>query len=396
MTIRLQPTKLTGKWEGSSFVGCIAAMCISSMSAWVQPYIVAEIVGSFRTSNSRAGLIVSVELIATALSSIAFTRVARGGSSRQIALLAAFIALFGATISVASTSFGLLMLARILTGIGEGGALMVSAVVLTHMSSPDRAYAQALFINIVFGIALSLLMQMLNEFLQGWSIVFPLLLLTLIAMCPLLFLLPRTVSATRPNASSTVSGDHSISVRTTLVAVAVICVAASTNCVWSFYFALGRHAGMDTNVISRSIKYAVLTGSSGSVVAMLLGTRFGRFIPVAIALPVQTAAIVVMLGSSSTLPFNIAADFYLVGGYFAMPYYLGFAAAEDPAGRGVAIVWSVYMLAAAASPYLGGAAIDQFGLHSIAWFIASACAAAGGLFYWLDYSRRHTAGHGSR
>jgi MFS transporter, DHA1 family, inner membrane transport protein len=363
-------------------------MCISSMSAWLQPYIVAGVMGSFGTGTSRAGLIASGELIATALSSIAFTRFARDISSRQIALLAGFIAIFGATISVASSSYGLLMLAKILTGIGEGGALMVSAVALAQMSYPDRAYAQAFFINIVFGVALSFLMQVLSEFLKGQSIVFPLLLLTLVVIYPLLFLLPRTVSAVRPSESPTVNGNHSDSVRTSLVAVAVICVAVSTNCVWSFYFALGRHAGMDANVISRSIKYAVLTGSTGSVAAMLLGIRLGRFVPVTIALPVQMVAISVMLASSSSLPFSIAADFYLIAGYFVMPYYLGFAAAEDPTGRGAAVVWSAYMLAAAASPYLGGAAIDQFGLHSIAWFIASTCAPAGGLFYWLDYSRR--------
>jgi MFS transporter, DHA1 family, inner membrane transport protein len=371
-------------------------MCISSMSAWLQPYIVAGVMESFQTGASRAGLIASGELVATALSSIAFTRFARDVSSRQIALLAGFIAIFGAAISAASTSYGLLMLARILTGIGEGGALMVSAVVLAQRSRPDRAYAQAFFINIVFGVALSFLMQVLSESLKGRSIVFPLLLLTLLVLCPLLFLLPRTVAAARSNVSATASGDRSIVVRISLVAVAVICVAISTNCVWSFYFVLGRHAGMDVNVISHSIKLAVLTGSSGSVAAMLLGTRFGRFVPVAIALPVQITAVSVMLASSSTLPFNVAADFYLIAGYFVMPYYLGFAAAEDPTGRGAAVVWSAYMLAAAASPYLGGAAIDEFGLQSIAWFIASACVPAGGLFYWLDYSRRRAVGSASR
>src|SRR5258708_24411491 len=119
---------------------------------------------------------------------------------------------------------------------------------------------------------------------------------------------------------------------------------------------------------------------------MLRGTRFGRFVPVAIALPVQIAAVSVMLASSGTLLFNIAADFYLIAGYFVMPYYLGFAAAEDPTGRGAAVVWSAYMLAAAASPYLGGAAIGQFGSHSIPRFIASSWPPAGALFFWLDHS----------
>jgi hypothetical protein len=46
------------------FLACTAATCMVYISSWLQPYIVNETPEVFRTSPSRAGLVLTVELVA--------------------------------------------------------------------------------------------------------------------------------------------------------------------------------------------------------------------------------------------------------------------------------------------------------------------------------------------
>jgi predicted MFS family arabinose efflux permease len=371
-------------------VACIAATCIAYLTWWLQPYIVREMLDSFGTDPSRAGLALSAELIATSMTSIAVARLIATWSFRRIALTAASVAVAGAAISVGATSYNLLVLARILTGIGEGGVLMVSMSVLALMHSPDRAYAQVMFVSNLIGVALGSLTQALGYTVKGSSIVFPLMLLTFLGMYPLMLLLPGTPRSPRPEAGAAASHSPLMSIRVFFLLAAVVSVAAATNSLWSFYFALGQKAGMDATAVSRSIQYTVITTSLAATIPMILGTRFGRFFPLALCLFAQTAAIAVISTSHSILAFDVAAAVYTASGFLALPYYFGYAIAEDPSGRAATVVGAAYLLAAAVSPYLGGMMIEQFGLQSIAWLTAGASTFAGCVFFRLKtHSNQH-------
>jgi DHA1 family inner membrane transport protein len=356
---------------------CVAATCIAYLTWWLQPYIVREILELLGTDPSRAGLALSAELVATSMTSIAVARLIATWSFRRIALIATSVAVAGAAISVGATSYNLLVLARILTGIGEGGVLMVSMGVLALMHSPDRAYAKVLFVSNLIGVALGFLTQALDHAVKGSSIVFPLMLLTFLGLYPLMLLLPSTPRSARPKITVAASHSHLMSVRVFLLVAAVACVAAATNSVWSFYFALGQKAGMDASAVSRSIQYTVIVSSLAATIPMILGTRFGRFSPLAICLCAQTAAAAVISTSHSILAFDVAAEVYTASGFLALPYYFGYAIAEDPSGRAATVVSAAYLLAAAVSPYLGGMMIEQLGVQSIAWLIAGASTFAG-------------------
>jgi MFS family permease len=120
-------------------------------------------------------------------------------------MMAGIVAILGTAPSVTKTAYGIRIARRLLSGIGEGGILPVSTAVLSQMSCPDRAYAQVLFINTLFGVALSFLMQAIAEVMNGNSIAFPLLPLLDIGLYPLMLLLPCTPRATQMRTSISVS-----------------------------------------------------------------------------------------------------------------------------------------------------------------------------------------------
>jgi predicted MFS family arabinose efflux permease len=269
---------------------------------------------------------------------------------------------------------------------GEGAVLMVSMSVLARMASPDRAYAKVLLINNLFGIAISFLMQAISEWTHSPSVVFPLMLLLLLGLSSILLVMPESLRAdgTRAVAASTIG--HASLARVLVLTVAVMTVAACDNMVWSFFFPFGQHAGMNAGAVNRSLELAVLVSALGAAIPTILGARYGRLRPLALGLFVQMAAIVLMYRSSNSVWFSVAANFYLVGGFLAVPYYFGFAAAEDPSGRAAAIVGGSYTLAGAMSPLLGGVVIERFGLHFVPWIVIGANCFAVSVFWWLNRS----------
>jgi predicted MFS family arabinose efflux permease len=380
---------MNSKADVMSFAATTAAYCIAYLTWWLQPYLIRDILENFHLRSSSAGLGLSVELFSTAVTSVAISHIGRNHSYRRIALSAGGLTTAGALLSVIANRYGELILARALIGVGEGGLLMVSVGTIAHARQPDRAYATVLFIANLFGISLGFLLSLLGRTLMGRSFVFSLQLLTVAALLPLLLFLPRLRATPSPTGTRADVGRHSISRHVTLLVSAVAIIAAATNSAWSFYFALGERAGLNSIAISRSIDYTLVASSLGAVVAMILGTRLGRFIPLALALCAQTVALAIMVTCSNIVSFDVAACVYSCCGLLALPYFFGCGAALDPSGRTATLVGATYLLAAATSPYLGGLLIEQFSLRAIAWSVAGASLIAGLLAYFSQNPRRN-------
>ena len=87
-----------------------------------------------------------------------------------------------------------------------------------------------------------------------------------------------------------------------------------------------------------------------------------------------------MSHSHHPLVFRIGAVLIVAGTYFLVPYFLGYAAAQDPSGRDAAIVAGSFLLTGAVGPYLGGFIIETFGVGSIAMIVICT-----NLIAWLSF-----------
>jgi hypothetical protein len=148
-------------------------------------------------------------------------------------------------------------------------------------------------------------------------------------------------------------------------------VVGTTNSVWAFYFQIGAAAGLDERVVASSVEYGLIAGSLGSLLAGLIGERFGRLFPLILALAAQAGAVLVMSLGSAPVAFKIASAAYLLCSAFCMPFFLSFGAVE--CSGHAADVGATYILASAASPFLGGLLLQLVGQESTAILIATAC-----------------------
>jgi DHA1 family inner membrane transport protein len=366
------------------FLGTAAATGICNASWWMQPQIVAQAMKVPGTTESQAGFVVAAEFGAMAILSVVLAQRVRNASYLTIGVAGSLLTLLGAFGSLAATSYGWLILARFVTGVGEGAALMVSTAAVANLPNPDKAYAQLNIVNILLGAGITFLLPAFASADGRFSSAFSVLLISQIVFLIAILAMPRSVR-TRPehhHAGAEIHG--SVRFRIRIVALATFLVALGSGAMWSFYYVLGLKAGLNDDAVNDAIGIAVLSALPGGALATYLATRAGRFAPTAVVLIVMAADIAAMVSIPHALVFRVGACVNLAAIYFLIPYFYRFASAEDDSGRGAAVVGGAFLLVGAAGPYVGGLFIQHLGLHSIIWLVLAANVAALAMFYWLD------------
>jgi predicted MFS family arabinose efflux permease len=347
----------------------------------MQPQIIHDVLSTYHKSESAAGLVVTAEIAVLALTSFAIARFARGASFMIICVAGAPITLVGALVSLYSDSYVGLLLARALTGLGEGAFLMVSAAAVVHLNNPVRTYGQLLTINIGMGAAMNLCLPMLTDWSGPGMLSLRVLLVLLVVLIPITLLAPRMYRyASLDNDTSATASPMWIAG----LASAVFLVILASGAVWSFSVVIGLRDGLSAPDIDAAIGYAALAGLPGSIIATVMGTRFGRLPSLIVGMVVLLLAICALTTLTSAPVFRIATCLTVAASYFLIPYFLGFAASEDGTGHAAAVAGGAILMTGAVGPYLGGLLMERLGTGSIAWFTLGAVFLATGLLLRLE------------
>lgn len=362
-----------------------AATCIANISWWLQPQIVNDVMSGFKSSEAAAGLVVTAEFAAMALTSFVIARLAHGISYRRICLAGLVFAFGGALATLTVSGYGALIVTRALTGVGEGAFLMVSTAAVAHLANPDRAYGQINIVNIVLGASMSLGLPFLLARFGAEALSFRLLAALMVVLVILALAIPPAERYNPPTASA----GRGVSGRVIALACGVFLVVVASAAIWSFYVVLGLLTGLAAGDVDAVIGYAVLSALPAGILATFFGARFGRSIPMALAMLASVGAVFVLTYSKDPTAFRICACINVAGIYFLIPYFFGCAAAEDASGRAAAIAGGAFLLTGAAGPYLGGLLMEYLGVQSIAWFMLVSDAVAAAIFFWLERDHRH-------
>jgi predicted MFS family arabinose efflux permease len=374
-----------------TLVASTAAYCVANVSWWMQPDLVHHVMVRFGASESGAGLIATAELTAMALSSILLARLVGPRTFRTIALGGTLLALLGAAASIVASGYAVLFVARIATGLGEGGPLAVASAALAAFADPDRAYGKMNVVNVLFGAAVIFLLPLLAA-QTGANAVFPMMFAAL-AICGLFLpLMPRTVRVQSHHGEQVGPSHGYFSRRLLMLVAAVFILAVTSGAMWSFYYVLGARAGLSDAAVNTAIGLAIITSISGSLLATWLGARWGRLLPVTVGTFVISAAILTMCAWPDPIAFRVAACLNVSAVFFLVPYFYGYAAAQDPSGRDGAVVGGAFLFAGAIGPLLGGTIMTAFGIEAMAWLVPLTNGIAWFLFSTVTRDQRERAG----
>ena len=149
-----------------------------------------------------------------------------------------------------------------------------------------------------------------------------------------------------------------------LVLAALFRFQASNNGLFAFIIGLGRVSGLELNFITLPLAASGWIGLLGAGLVIVFHTRYGRTIPLAIAILVTIASTWALHYSNSGTVFLLANCAIGVTWAFVMSYLLGLVAAFDSTGQMAALGGFASKLGLASGPLAGGLLLgdDNYGL----------------------------------
>lgn len=373
MTRRAAQGSAPGTFRGLSVIGPILAVAITSLvgtnATYFAPIEIGAIIDGFNLSAATGGAFVSIELGFVAFVSLVAANWLSRADTRRIAVVAC---LFTAAVNVACAfpihNIAVLMVLRALAGAGAGLAFAICCIWTARSAQPARIYGiSILLVSAVTAAAMLPLSSVAAR--QGLQAVFLLIGLILIAATlPLFWLQPGQRSADSTSAQST--GAHVARASRIGLYVAVVLSNMALSIIWQFAERLGHQYGFSVTDIAAVLSISVIAGMGGSVVAAVVGDRFGYAAPLLVGLVTTMGCGVLVSVQSGYIGYAVAIALSEFGFLFILPFLIGFGSWLDASGKSAALVGGLALTASAISPIVGGVIVDQLSAKASGWACA--------------------------
>ncbi len=345
----------------------IAASAIGVLALYLIPMIVGATSDGFGVGDGTAGIVSAFELaVMSAGSLLVSTRFHRIGSLRwSLAGMLSFIAAtVGSAWSVWADQWIAFVAFRGIAGWGQGCLFAVAAGLASRTRTPDRTFA--LYAGFHVGVSmLGFLSIAAAQESMGPAGAFvaiaaiALLCLPFLAWIPPNHFPPATDGRTSPPRFGRTGW---------LLLVGLGFFHLAGNLLFPFTERIGRDIGISLAQISLVFSLASALSIAGPLLCGMVGTRYGRSVPIASGILSQVVASLVVVYTTS-FPWWAAAQ--IVGAaallYF-IPLLYGLVAVYDPTGSVNAAGTSVASVSAALGPLLGGLLLNAGGgFRAIGW-----------------------------
>lgn len=260
---------------------------------------------------------------------------------------------------------------------GAASALFYAPVItaLGDAQDPDRAYGVMYAAQMALAIVLSVLYA--NWLIPTWGLFGAMFALAAMGAIALAALYPI------PDISSPLSvpaiEEHSLA-RLVIPAVlaGTLIVTLGAVGIWAFLEQLAMDRGVSDEVIGFLVTVSLVASLVGSVVAALLGDRWGKTTPLVISLVMMLVGTCLMGLPQSNWAFSIGLVLMSFAWLFGLAYTTALLAVSDVSGRFVSLSPASFGLGAAIGPVVYGSVITQQGY--VPFLIYSAVTVGVGFF----------------
>lgn len=343
----------------------------------IMPALVSGLISGLGFSQREAGFVGSANLYGAAFGALTIVLLIARVAWRKtsIALLAALVTLDA--ISMAVHAPWVMIPLRALHGFVGGMLVGVAFAVIARTKSPDRVFGVLLFVQFgLGGLGVMTLPRLVPVFGTGMLFV-ALIAFSAVTLAMLPFLGPYPP---RPAAAASAASRATASTpRFALALLAIFLFQASNMGLFAYILELGRAAGLPRDFISTSVGAATWVGVAGCLLVIVIATRYGRTLPLAIGLAATLIGIWALNYSGNRLVFVLANCATGITWSLVMPYLLGLASVFDRTGRAAALGGFASKMGLASGPLLGALILrgDNFGLLiNLSCVGIIACAAA--------------------
>ena len=327
----------------------------------IMPAIVDGLIEGLGFSNKEAGLVAAANTYGGAFGAITVVFLIHRIDWRKAAyaLLATLILIDLACMML--TTPGSLIFVRAVYGFAGGALVGIGFSVMSRTSEVSRSFGYLLTIQFgLGGLGIIYLPDLVPIYgtkalflsLAAFSVV-------TLAMVPFL-----AEYASEDRAKKKLSGIVP-SVTAALALLATFLFQAANMAIYAFSIRLGKFAGLDPSFVTTSLGVSAWVAISGSVLVIVMSTRLGRLLPVAIAVAI-TAISTWALQYSHINPDSWFSSVYWLANAviaitwaFAISYMLGMCAEFDKTGQMAALGGFASKMGLASGPYVAAMIVGE-------------------------------------
>lgn len=346
----------------SIIIAVAAAQTLGYLGWTSSPIIIGGLIDVLGMTASAAGILVTSELAALAIASWVSAGAVGKYSRRIIGFTGAGLAFLGHALSSLIPPFEVLLLLRILAGIGQGITLAAGNAVAAGSDYPDKIFARVTTL-VVFGIALQLFFLPYVTTPFGPAGGYLVLATLTLAVTPAFIFLsspPNTggqeIDKVLPNPGLGLLG---------IVAIGLIAVGQGS--VWTFTERIATAAGLDAVAAGGILGAGTLLGIAGASLAVWLGTKHGRTIPITLGTCCIIAAIFILVNVPTSTAFSFGTISFIFIYWFVQPYFFGTLSALDNRGRWAASGGGAQIAGTAIGPAVGGLIVTSVSYAALGW-----------------------------
>lgn len=256
-----------------------------------------------------------------------------------------------------------LILLRFLHGTIGGLSVGFGLSIIARTYNPDKIFGMLLVVQYSFGsIGIWAVPRMVESF--GYSAVFAALIIFTIMAILILPLAPNVKKVSVETDSSNIF-NIPIGKFLFLALVGLFLFQASNMGVADYAFELGKDIGLENTEISNILTIANVISISGGALVYLIGTKFGRTLPLIIGISVSAIFTFLLHYSDNISIYFIANTVTGIAWGFSIPYILGLCSTFDSHGQMAALAGFVSKMGLATGPLIGSLFIIDYGIELI-------------------------------
>ena len=355
--------------DKSSFLvllGGITLLVIGNSPATLLPFTVGTLEEGFNLNKQSVALVVSIELIAMAISAIFFGSQISKLNLRISASIGCLLVVVGYFLCSLTDSIEYLRVIRGVSGIGSGLLISCGHNVLSASNSPERSYAAFILVTSLFGASFVWIAGIAAEE-GGYSLMFTTFGFIFLLLAPLLFFAKKQSLLIEDLArTATVSAKSPIVV---LMTLGLIFFSLPSGGMWAFNERIGVEIGLLQSVVGKILSFSLLLGLLAPILVWFIGDRFGRKKPIIICLMLVLSSFIYMLtfmNSISYISGNLIWNFtYTV----TVIFVLAAAAHLSPEGKLASWLNATALISQASSPLVFGWIIGNQSFNNLLPYI---------------------------
>lgn len=314
----------------------LTAYLFTAAGAWVfliQPLFLGALTETYQLGPEQIGYLSAIEMTGAVVTSFSAPFWINRFNRRHIVVCGLCIASLGNVLSIYAEEFEMLLVARFFTSfLGSGIVYAVGISMLGDLKNPDRYFAIGLTVQVLIGSLALVVMPHLLSYGGSASMLAALAGLYLLVMPLQRWVAVRSLKlATTGDTAADKQAGFNRSV--VLVLLSFVALNAASGAFWAFTERIGNNAQLSSTLIGTYLGAATLVGALGSFTASLLGTRFGRRLPLIAGFACYGVALVWINLPITGLSFALSVMLFNFAWNLIIPYQFGLLSENDATGR---------------------------------------------------------------